>query len=92
MSLKNKAVFLLLVLVFSPAFAYDFKKILPDKISLSSSDFEVINDLISKQDFRSLETNDASIAKLILFDYYKGMYKKYIAKKYKIHNYKIIIE
>ncbi|HLE06941.1 MAG TPA: C1 family peptidase, partial [Candidatus Nanoarchaeia archaeon] len=63
MSLKNKAVFLLLVLVFSPAFAYDFKKILPDKISLSSSDFEVINDLIDELN-ASWVAGETSISKL----------------------------
>ena len=48
---------------------------------------ELINELIDKNtsNFNKLEKNDQKLVVSWLFDYYKGMFKFEIAKKYKVH-------
>ncbi|MBI2110338.1 MBL fold metallo-hydrolase [Candidatus Woesearchaeota archaeon] len=55
-------------------------------------DDEKVYNLISnhKKDFVKLKESDKEIAEKILFDHYKGCYKKDIKKKYKIHKRRVI--
>ncbi len=56
-------------------------------LRLKIGDDSIINKLTSehREHFDQLKENDKQIAEKILFDYYKGLYKEEIAKKYKIH-------
>ncbi len=52
---------------------------------ISIEDDNLINHFIQQHDFSKLINIDQKIAKMILFDYYKGNLKYETAKKYKIH-------